>query len=218
MKKPLSICFLLAFVVFISSPVFCAQPVSPKDTINKLQSEIVSLQKKLQTTKNKKQADRIQNTINGNKAKIAELKKDIANSQGNVKLEITKISVSQVKPLNPLQLKLGFAGGAILLAGQYSLAQIPADIEAGYAIGNGFGVIDLGISAKRNFDKNFIGGEFTLASYSQKVQDVPGISGTIDGTHLGVGVSAGTTIGSFLVGVGYNTALGIRADATYRLP
>lgn len=62
----------------------------------------------------------------------------------------------------------------------------------------------------------FAGLEVGYAGYSKDVTNVPGLSGTIK-AGVGVGLIGGYATGPLQFGVGYNTALGARADAGYRL-
>ncbi|MFA6169725.1 MAG: hypothetical protein WCW67_03440 [Candidatus Margulisiibacteriota bacterium] len=124
-----------------------------------------------------------------------------------------------VSPANPrlLGLKAGLAGGAGLIAASYAIPMGPIYLgaEGGYAIGSGYGVIDAGIMGFYPLGQAYVGLEVTYANYSKKVKDIPGLTGTIEGAKTGAGIIAGTALGPMKLGIGYNTALGARADLTY---
>ena len=62
-----------------------------------------------------------------------------------------------------------------------------------------------------------IGLEGGMANYSEKVENIPGISGEIDkGSKAGVGIFAGTKLGMVRARIGYNSALGLTAAAVYK--
>lgn len=117
-----------------------------------------------------------------------------------------------------LVLKSGLAGGACLLAAEYLMPMGPVKVggEAGYAIGNSFGIIDAGVKVLYSMGAPFVGLEVSYAGYSKDVKQVPGLSGTIK-AGAGAGLVAGMVFDPFQVQVGYNTALGVRADAGYRI-
>lgn len=215
MKKIISALVLIAFVFFVSSASF-AQDEAAK--IVKLEKEISTLNVKLVKIKNKTQRARLQKTIAGHKKVIAELKKELAAKQAAkpVKVEILKVRVVE-QPQKILAVKGGLAGGAGLLAVDFLMPVGPAYLggEAGYAIGTNFGIVDAAVKVVYSFGAPFVGLEVGYAGYSKDVKEVPGLSGTVK-AGVGVGLIAGTAFGPIQVGVGYNTALGARADAGYR--
>jgi len=215
MKKIISALVLIAFVFFVSSASF-AQDEAAK--ISKLEKEISALNAKLVKIKNKTQRARIQNTIIGHKKVIAELNKELAAKQATktIKVEVLKVQVVE-QPQKILAIKGGLAGGAGLIALDFVMPVGPVYLggEAGYAIGNNFGVVDAAVKAVYAFGAPYVGLEVGYAGYSKDVKEVPGLSGTIK-AGVGVGLIAGTAFGPIQVGVGYNTALGARADAGYR--
>lgn len=117
-----------------------------------------------------------------------------------------------------LVLKGGLAGGAGLIAAEYLMPMGPVMLggEAGYAIGNNFGIIDAGVKVVYSMGSPFVGLEVAYAGYSKNVKEVPGLSGTVK-SGAGVGLVAGLAMNPMQIQVGYNTALGLRADAGYRI-
>jgi hypothetical protein len=117
-----------------------------------------------------------------------------------------------------LVLKGGLAGGAGLIAAEYLMPMGPVMLggEAGYAIGNSFGIIDAGVKVVYSMGSPFVGLEVAYAGYSKNVKEVPGLSGTVK-SGAGVGLVAGLVMNPMQIQVGYNTALGLRADAGYRI-
>jgi len=121
--------------------------------------------------------------------------------------------------VNPVFLvKGGLAGGAGLAAVEYWAPMGPVFLagEAGYAMGNNFGLIDAAAKVIYSMGAPFVGLEVGYAGYSKDVTNVMGLSGTIK-AGVGVGLIGGFATGPIQLGVGYNTALGVRADAGYRL-
>lgn len=213
MKKIFAASILMAFLLAIVSPVFAA---TIQQQVQRLENEVTLLQSKLAKTKNAAQIARIKRTIKGDQAKLDELKKDPRYSP--VKVEITKMEFVQWKSLNMLMVKGGLAGGAALVAGEYRIPVGPVFIggELGYAMGSGFGIIDVGARILYPLEKTFVGIELSYAGYSKDVTSVPGLSGVIK-SGVGIGLFGGTAFGPIELNVGYNTILGIRADAGYRI-
>ncbi|MFA6431932.1 MAG: hypothetical protein WCV91_06120, partial [Candidatus Margulisiibacteriota bacterium] len=102
-----------------------------------------------------------------------------------IKLDDVKISVVE-KPENKYwSLKGGYAGGGALLAGTISVPfkGLYVGGEAGYVIGSGFGVMDLGINCIYPMGDRYVGVEATYANYSKNVGNIPGISGSKNGAQ-----------------------------------
>ncbi len=210
MRKSVSVLLILFIVFFVISPVISA---TTEEKIQKLQNEISVLDKKLDTTKSKIEIARIKRTIKGHQAKIDELKKSLPEQKPVVSKETSVLDSSKL-----LIVKAGSAGGAVLI-GVDALVPMGAWMlggEAGYAIGDNFGILDLGLKGVYSFGDPFLGVEVLYAGYSKDVKNVPGLSGVVK-SGVGFGVSGGTFFGPVRVSVGYNTALGLRADAGYKL-
>jgi len=113
----------------------------------------------------------------------------------------------------------GYGGGAFLMNTGYQ-REIVDDIKwfsgIGYGIGNqyGVGVVDLRVTVPREGIFGGIGVCYAL--YSERVADIPGISGTLPSKNLvGAELLAGARMENRTYQIGYNTALGIRASAGY---
>lgn len=220
MKKVFMLLLLSVVLLSVCAPSFAA--TYPKDKISKLQKEVSSLQVTLAKTKSAVQRARIQKTIAGHKKVIAELQKQLpaeaAPAAGKpVQLQVTKAELVAAQP-KIFSLKGGLAGGAGLIAVDYMMPVGPMYLggEAGYSIGNNFGVIVAGVKSVFNFGGPYVGLEVSYGGYSKKVQDVPGLSGVID-SGVGVGLIAGTVLGPIAVDAGYDTKLGARANVGYRM-
>ncbi|KAF0134321.1 MAG: hypothetical protein FD145_701 [Candidatus Saganbacteria bacterium] len=212
MKKIFGFLVLVLFLASVCAPVFA----DSQEKIDKLEKEIISLQVKLSKTKNKIQKTRIQNTITGHKKAIAQLNKSEASKP--VKVAVGKAQVSGSVLLKHVVIKGGLAGGAALIAADYLMPAGPglAGGEIGYAIGNSFGIIDVGGKFIYDFGGPFAGLEVSYAGYSKDVTSVPGLSGTIK-SGIGIGLIGGMVFGQYQVGLGYNTILGLRVDGGYRI-
>jgi len=216
MKKVFMLLLLAVFLLSVCAPSFAA---TNAEKIAKLQSEIKTLEVQLAKTKSKVQKARIQNTIAGHKKVIAQLKAQAPAPvvEKPMRVEIIKAEIVKAQP-NILFLKGGLAGGAGLIAADYIMPVGPMYLggEAGYSIGNNFGVIIAGVKGIFDFGGPYVGLEVSYGGYSKKVQDVPGLSGVID-AGVGVGLIGGMAMGPFAVDAGYDTKLGARANAGYRL-
>lgn len=120
---------------------------------------------------------------------------------------------------NFFTVKGGLAGGAILIG--TSIAKPVKSFylggEAGYCIGNQFGVLNIGIFGLYPFSMDTYSGiELNYANYSTLVQSVPLLSGNISGGNIGIGIFIGKTFGDIQAQFGYNTVLGLRGDLGYK--
>ncbi len=208
MKKTFRIIVLLMFLFSIAAPVL-ATTISNK--VDKLENEVAILQTKLAKTKSKTQIARLKTTIKGHQAKIEELKSD-----PGYKIEETNKAGEPTSKL--VILKGGLAGGAFLLGAEYLMPMGTVNLggELGYAIGSEFGVIVASGKVLYPIGNYFVGAELSYGGYSKDVKEVAGLSGTIK-SGVGIGVVGGTSIGPIQLSAGYNTILGLRADAGYKL-
>jgi hypothetical protein len=219
MKKIITLLVVLIFSISIISAALAETAQSVQNQITSLEKEITKLEAKLATTKNKVQRTRLERTIAGHRKVIEEMQADLPQE----KAPVVAVPAPVVAPAGSalprmLAVKGGLAGGAGLAAVEYLLPVGPVYLggEAGYAIGNNFGVIDVAGRCIYNVGNNYIGLEIGYAGYSKDVTNVPGLSGTIK-AGIGVGVIGEITMGPVQLGLGYNTALGLRADAGYRM-
>jgi len=219
MKKICILFLLAAFMLSVCASSFAASSNDAKEKIAKLEKEIIILKAKLVKIKSKIQKARIEKIIAGHKKVIAELKKELFEAivEKPGKIKVVQPNVGQARQ-KILAVKGGLAGGAGLVAAEILMPMGPGFIgaEAGYAIGNNFGILDAGIKGIYSFGNPYVGLEISYAGYSKDVTNVPGLSGTIK-SGVGVGIIGGTTIGQIQFGLGYNTILGARADAGYRI-
>lgn len=212
MKKFVGLMILSCFVLSLAAASFAQS----QERLGKLEREISRLESTLTKTKNRTQRLRLQKTINDYKKEVADLKKEIAVSPA--------ASARAGAPAGPaaprtLIVKGGLAGGAGLIAAEYLMPMGPINLggELGYAIGNNFGLIDVGVKGVYSLGAQFIIGlEVNYAGYSKDVTDVPGLSGTIK-SGVGVGLVGGMVMVPWQAQVGYNTIAGLRADAGYRI-
>lgn len=217
MKKLLAVLVLASFFLTFAAASFAEDAAAIQNKITKLEREINNLEAKLATTKNKTQRGRIQKTMEGHRKVIADYNRQLLGMRRPVKVEVLKVRVVE-QPQKILAVKGGLAGGAALIAADFMMPVGPMYLggEAGYAIGNNFGIIDAGVKGIYSFGGPFAGLEISYAGYSKDVTQVPGLSGTIK-AGVGVGLLGGMVFGPVQACVGYNTALGLRADAGYRL-
>ena len=217
MRKMLAMFVLASFILVFAAASFAEDAAAIQNKITKLEREIDNLQAKMAKTANKTQRVRIQNTIAGHRKVIADYNRQLIGMGKPVKVEVMRVQVVE-QPQKILAVKGGLAGGAGLVAADFMMPMGPIFLggEVGYAIGNNFGVIDAGVKGIYSFGGPFAGLEISYAGYSKDVTQVPGLSGTIK-AGIGVGLLGGMVFGPVQACVGYNTALGLRADAGYRL-
>ena len=212
MKKIASTIIFVLFLFIIISPVFA---ITAKQEIERLQNENAILQSKLKTTKDKTQIKRINSSINKNQVKISQLQKTLVEESKTA----SSIKPKKVEGKNIAIAKIGLGGGSVLISGSYLVPSGSFYLggEAGYGIGNQFGVLEFGVVALYPMEKNFVGINLVSANYSQTVQGVPGVSGNISGGNFGIGAFYGMTFSKNIQAeVGYNTALGLTLNAGYR--
>jgi len=118
----------------------------------------------------------------------------------------------------------GYGGGSFMLGGGYRFPFRNLNLVAGidYGISNGYSIINARIGSVFPMGSNIVEVNLGLTDYSATVTDILGVSGNIEkGGRLGFGVSVGRPVnlpwaGKVNLGVGYNTALGLTAGATYQ--
>ena len=212
MKKIVGLVILSCFLFSLAAASFAQS----EERVSKLEREISKLEVTLAKTKNRTQRLRLQKLINDYKKEVVQLKKESTPAAAPAPAKAAAPS----GPAAPktLIVKGGLAGGAGLIAGELLMPVGPMSVggELGYAIGNNFSIIDAGVKGVYSLGAQFIGLEVNYAGYSKDVKEVPGLSGTIK-SGVGVGLVGGMPIGPVLAQVGYNTILGLRADAGYRL-
>lgn len=117
----------------------------------------------------------------------------------------------------------GYGGGAVMLGAGYSRPfseRLNMVMDADYGFGNGYSVILARVGGDFSFGNAFAGLAVAYTSYSAKVQDIPGLSGTFDkGNRFGGELFIGYAFGALKVRLGYNTGLagGLTASAMYLL-
>jgi|GEM_PF-2176726 len=117
----------------------------------------------------------------------------------------------------------GYGGGAVMVGVGYSRPfseRLNLVIDANYGFGNGYSVIMARAGGDFSFGNAFAGLAVAYTSYSAKVQDIPGLSGTFDkGSRFGGELSLGYSFGALKARLGYNTGLagGLTASAMYIL-
>ena len=85
-------------------------------------------------------------------------------------------------------------------------------------MGNKFSVIALNAGLAFRFRSQYFAGVgIDVASYSARVSEIPGISGSIDtGAKAGIDLFTGIVFDRWRLQAGYSTCLGLNAAAGYR--
>ena len=125
------------------------------------------------------------------------------------------------KALKPRVVSLGggLNGGAGAITVGYTIPSARFDLilNAGYGLGKNYSLLIL--QAGGSFSVRNLPVVLTLdfASYSEKVRNLPGISGDIaKGGKIGPGISLGKSFGRWDARLGYSTALGVTANPIYK--
>jgi len=142
--------------------------------------------------------------------------------------KVVKLAPIAAKPVTTgpkagFLLEGGYGGGAVMVGVGYSRPfseRLNVIMDADYGFGNGYSVILARVGGDFSFGNAFAGLAVAYTSYSAKVQDIPGLSGTFDkGNRFGGELSLGYAFGALKARLGYNTGLagGLTASAMYIL-
>jgi hypothetical protein len=133
---------------------------------------------------------------------------------------IANLSIPQEATESPFSLGLGYGGGALTVGVGYKLPNDRFKLSSGveYGIGRQYsvGIFNI-INVMLDRDPLCYSAGIDYAIYSQLVDKIPGISGTIPGKDLfGLNVFVGKKMGDFDGKIGYSTSLGLRAQMSYK--
>lgn len=214
MKK---VAILLVLFSFLGMSFSGARAEDPT-RLEKLQNEIVQLEKKLSAAKTQTRKDRIQQQIAEYKAEIDKLQAVPA----SVKLEQVSVKlIEKPQPRRSIWLEAGAGGGALALSVVYAQPLNPVNslfLDAGYAFGNGFSFPKLGVGWLTKFGEGFFWGlELVGASFSKPIKDVSGRGTVPEGANMGLGALIGWGQDPVFCDVGYNSLLGLTANIGYRI-
>ncbi len=89
--------------------------------------------------------------------------------------------------------------------------------DLGFGIGKNYALLDLRLRADINMNNIVIvQPSIDAAYYSEKVRNIPGISGTLSkGGQLGLGISFGKEFGKYEWSLGYSSILGLTLMGSY---
>lgn len=133
---------------------------------------------------------------------------------------IPSLSVPQEATESPFSLGLGYGGGALTVGIGYKLPNERFKLSSGveYGLGRQYsvGILNI-INVMLDRGPLCYSAGIDYAIYSQLVDKIPGISGTIPGKDLfGLNVFVGKKMGDFDGKIGYSTSLGVRAQMSYK--
>ena len=115
----------------------------------------------------------------------------------------------------------GYGGGAGLVGiglTRHFSEGFALALDANYGFGSGYSVILGRVGGELYLGKLFMGLAGAYANYSDKVGDIPGLSGNFDkGGHTGAELYLGYAFGFLRARLGYNTALAGGATASMML-
>ncbi|MGB9613866.1 MAG: hypothetical protein ACPL4K_06840 [Candidatus Margulisiibacteriota bacterium] len=213
MKKIIGVILVVVFLVGLS-PMLLAQIEVKKEELRKVEAYIKSLDQKINQAQAAKQTKKVK------ELKILreeQIKRAQALQAEIIKLQTGKPSASKLKSEKAGFLAgAGYGGGAGILSVGYALplGGVDLNFDAGYGIGNKYSILVADISSVFSFAENYAGLALGVANYSDKVTDIPGLSGIIDkGAKVGFAVFAGRSLGMINVQAGYSTALGLTVGA-----
>lgn len=232
---------IILFVLCLSVISFAQDRATIEKNIKKLEKEIVSLERKLEATSSSIRRKRLQRTIDGHKKVIAEYEEEmailypkdeaskeaaaqrvspeVAAETAEVRMEALSMKVIEKVLHNYVDLKAGFSSGALDLGVTYltHYMGLRPGIGAGYSIGSNYSVLRTDLILMKEMGPRYFYGELTYAGYSDNVTNILGAGDVKKGTQVGIGLTAGMELGNILAEVGYNTALGLKAHAVYRI-
>ncbi len=116
--------------------------------------------------------------------------------------------------------KMGLVGGSGMIEIGYYFpidSKIDLNQDLGYGIGKDYYIVMYEMAGRYKLNPDyFIEAAVDLISYSDKVKDIPGLSGAIDsGNRIGYGLAVGRNFGKWSIDLGYNAALGLIARGGY---
>jgi hypothetical protein len=205
---------LVLFLVFIFGLSISCRAVTEIETkqaeLVKVKEYLKVLDKKIEEARGAKNASK--------EALLKDEKKKILARADTLSKEIELLTVTGKR--SRLQAEAGFGGGAGMMGFGYRFAAfrgINILFNVFYGIGNKYSIVNGNISGIRSFGANFAGLIVGITNYSEKVTDIPGISGNIEkGSRIGAGLLLGRVIGPLRAQLGYNTALGLTAGVAYQ--
>ena len=227
MKKLL---VLLLAVVFCLASVSFAGLVEKKNELKRVRQYIILLDKKIKKArvlKNRTRVIVLQKDKKSQLLRAKRIKQQIAQLE-KIKAKVkTKAGIKPVgqacqKESRGWQLGLGYGGGAIGLDLGYYIPGPGFDflLDLGYGTGgvnDKYYVGSLNLAAILPLGGRYLGLELGLANFSERVADIPGVSGQIaKGSKFGAGIFAGAKVGVWKVQVGYHSAMGATAKAVYK--
>ena len=134
------------------------------------------------------------------------------------------VVVTRPEPTGPrggFYIEGGYGGGAGLVGlglTRHFSEGFALALDANYGFGSGYSVILGRVGGELYLGKLFMGLAGAYANYSDKVGDIPGLSGNFDkGGHTGAELYLGYAFGFLRARLGYNTALAGGATASMML-
>jgi hypothetical protein len=113
------------------------------------------------------------------------------------------------------QVVAGYGGGAGGLGAGYGFCwgeNFVCLLDAAYYQGNSYSVVSANVGGQLFFSELFLGAGVGLASYSETVAEIPGVSGNISrGSNANVSLNFGRRFGDWKLQAGYGTAMGLTA-------
>lgn len=221
MKKIL----ILLFIIIYAAASFAATLSDKKAELSRVKRYIRSLDAKIVAARSARKINKLAELKDLKRRQLGRAKlirKDIAGLEKGEKKPGTKVSGKKLLKdewKRGWQVEGGYEGGAGIFEVGYviSVAAVDVLIGAGYGIGNNYSIVTGSVAGVFPFGNNYAGLELGLASYSETVSDVLGVSGNIaKGSRTGIGIFGGTKLGMVDAQIGYNTALGLTAGVVYK--
>ena len=191
--------FVLTLIVILFNGMVFAEPGDKSGELAKIGEYIKSLDEKIEKARAARQINKL--------AELKELKRKELAQAKTLKDKIGKAEKPGARSgwSNKWQARAGIGGGALIMAGGYSLQPInefDTLVEAGLGIGKAYPILVLdarGIMPLTNTYIDYTGLELSLAD-----------------SKLGLGLFMGKKVGDFDAEIGYNTTLGITVGAVYK--
>ena len=150
---------------------------------------------------------------------VKQVQKSSEEAQGTTAEALQEEKLQTAGNKNVFQAGGGFVGGALMVGVGYSVPKgedVNLLFEGGYGLGSQYSVLALGVGGVFPLMENYIGLELSLVNYSERVAEVLGMGAVDRGPRFGIGVFAGKPVGPVQVQIGFNSALGLMAEAIYK--
>lgn len=223
MKRGVGLVFIIIFLLsfYGLSVAQSAGLEAKKEKLEKARKYLRLLDKKIEQARRNRKINKL--------AELKDIKRNELQRAKVLRIEVDKLSKSKAGkpqkgfgwggPKGDFQAGGGYGGGALMVKGGYALPYESFNVlfDAGLGIGNQYSIVTVGGAGVFPLKDYYVGMELELVYYSEKVESVLGLSGSLEkGAKFGVGIFGGMNLGTVDAQVGYNSALGLMVGVVYK--